>query len=363
MKPATILHWISLIALCKAYMYHRSATSYDLLSHRSRIGSSDARVRCAMLRMYTDCSDKKIKINKYEQYSKVTLDPVQSLLQRVTVVEKSSRDLLSIKTIGTTIIVPGDRPPPPPASILTETQLKWQRPAVEIDPLDPSTFGFCHIGVVTKPRGLKGEVVAKLDSSFGHQFFQSNKFVYLKRPDRAAPRPIQITQARQQSDDRQFIVFRNMESRTIAETLRRYEIYVRNVDKYNLTDDEYLVGDLIGMTCLLKERNTVDRLRMIGRIKNVFTPEQLCGRRKRCVEIMHGLVEVQDHLSGNLFLIPFVDELVCEVNAVAREMIFQNIPESLIEATYKEKKKSVVIRGYLPSPIKQLQTQMHFVAV
>ena len=65
-----------------------------------------------------------------------------------------------------------------------------------IDPFDPSSFGYMQIGTIVGPHGVKGEVKIKMDTDFCHERIFKGAIVYVKKPSRRAPRPIELVESR-----------------------------------------------------------------------------------------------------------------------------------------------------------------------
>ena len=65
-----------------------------------------------------------------------------------------------------------------------------------LDPSDPSSFGYMHIGSIIGPHGVKGEVKLKTDTDFSHARLAEGSILYVKKPSRRAPRPIEVAASR-----------------------------------------------------------------------------------------------------------------------------------------------------------------------
>ena len=65
-----------------------------------------------------------------------------------------------------------------------------------LDPSDPSSFGYMQIGTIIGPHGVKGEVKLRTDTDFSQQRLAEGAILYVKKPSRRAPRPIEITSSR-----------------------------------------------------------------------------------------------------------------------------------------------------------------------
>ena len=65
-----------------------------------------------------------------------------------------------------------------------------------LDPSDPSSFGYMQIGTITGPHGVKGEVKLRTDTDFSQQRLIEGAILYVKKPNRRAPRPIELVSTR-----------------------------------------------------------------------------------------------------------------------------------------------------------------------
>ena len=121
---------------------------------------------------------------------------------------------------------------------------------------------FISIGIITKPHGIKGEVLVSSLTDNAEQF-QKLKHVFLTQQDGTRTK-ISIQQVRQKNN--QFIIkFSGIENRNQAETLQKILIEKRLEDGDVLSSDEYYLFDLIGLKVYTTDHQ------LLGRIKEVLT--------------------------------------------------------------------------------------------
>jgi|AntAceMinimDraft_5_1070358.scaffolds.fasta_scaffold541940_1 hypothetical protein len=66
---------------------------------------------------------------------------------------------------------------------------------------------------------------------------------------------------------------------------------------------------------------------------------------------MHAMLEIKLSGTGALCLIPLVPQIVKSVNLAERRVLLEP-PPGLLDLSYEEKQKRVIIRGYLPECVK-----------
>lgn len=146
------------------------------------------------------------------------------------------------------------------------------------------------IGYISRAHGINGEVVVASDSS-DDVFVAGRHFV----SDRNEV--LTVHRVRQGKHGR-IVAFAEVHDRTSAETLRGRTLTIAAEDRRPLGDDEFWPEDLIGMEVVN------DRGRRLGTVSEVELGE---AQDRLVVETSAGVVHV-----------PFVDDLVPEVDSVAR---------------------------------------------
>lgn len=178
--------------------------------------------------------------------------------------------------------------------------------AADIDPYDPTTFGFTYLGKVVGVHGLKGEVKVEIESDFATSRLyvagsKSVKTVHTKPPNRRFPKSTVIRSGRPLEDGMYLIRFHKCNTREAARRYLAFQIYTREDDRPEaLEDDEYLVGDLVGLRALRafpshgSQRADVTDTdatpgEFLGTIIGVVTSDELTG----VPGLTHDLLELQ----------------------------------------------------------------------
>lgn len=156
------------------------------------------------------------------------------------------------------------------------------------------------------------------ESDFVSQHVKVSSTLYIRKPGRRSPRPVLITASRRQgvTADNTFLMQLNgIQSRTIAETLRHYEVYVKDVtSKPKLSKDEFLIRDMVGMNCYMlsdydavctgagtgavvtnKAQSVEGNMsgpRPVGIVAGVVPADELCDGAA-AAQLMHAQIEIQ----------------------------------------------------------------------
>ena len=150
----------------------------------------------------------------------------------------------------------------------------------------------------------------------------------------------------------------NKEDREEALKMRGYVLYSlteEKVDEY-LEDDEYIVSDLVGLNVFLDESCSDQSSggsfedMFVGNIRGVVLGSEMCavpGLGQDLLEI--ALPSSHGGQSENLVLVPFVPEIVCNVDLDGK-MVMITPPNGLLDLSYRREEK-VRIKGLLPASI------------
>lgn len=294
-------------------------------------------------------SKSKAKLNKYASFSKANaLDPID---QAIIAHEEKKLEIASIHaapTRGTTV-------PFVKGSPKMNIGMNYSGNITDIIPSDPFTFGYVHIGTITSPHGVKGEVKATFSTDFSDLRTKSGTVMYIKKPSRLTPRPIVLEAGRKQVGNDYLLIFEGVRSRLSAAALKGYSLFAKKEDRPMLQDDEYLIRDIVGLECYKQTiiGNVKEIVGPIGVVHGVIPPDELCS--PETAKLMHSMLEIRVYsnlrrgdCSGDtqLCLLPLVPQIVLEVN-IASGRIVISPPDGLLDLTYIEKKK-YVIRGFLP---------------
>ncbi len=200
--------------------------------------------------------------------------------------------------------------------------------------------------------------------------------LYLKKPNRVSPRPIEVIRSRVERSKNGIsvvILLKDVKTRNEADYFRDYIVYIHNSDRYVVDDNEYLVRDLVGLKCFFNITKSVrtrykldanagvikvvdeinrhfvpNRGIYIGAVVDVLSPEMLCSN-SQCVSVMHSILEIQKQSDCLCFMVPFVDPFVCDVDVRGGYLSIANLPKGLMSMSYVEQNRHTIIKGYLPS--------------
>ncbi len=166
------------------------------------------------------------------------------------------------------------------------------------------------IGKIVAAQGLKGEVRVKPSTDFPERFEVAGQR-WLRLPNSSqAPQSVELERGRIIPGKNIFVVkFEHITDRTQAEAVRGAEVLVRAGDRPELEEDEYHVGDLIGLTVL--DTHTKEKL---GVVTDLYSAGQ-------------DVLEVTDDKKQK-HLVPFVKEIVPVVDLV-EEQLEVNAPPGL----------------------------------
>ena len=143
-------------------------------------------------------AERRKKRNKYEKFSKVEeteLDPWEKLLLDSKTKQEEIQNEIASK----------DRRKATPKqrdSTEIRERNKFEWPDVkEIDPYDPTTYGYVELGTIIGAHGVKGELKLVAITDFSEMRLCSAGKRHLKLPNRRSPREIQLISGRRQSAD------------------------------------------------------------------------------------------------------------------------------------------------------------------
>lgn len=318
---------------------------------------------------------RRVKKNKYEQFSSQQVDPL------LAAIEKAERDQLALllshqsnnPVRGTTV------PTIQASNNITKSKDALQfRNSSSVVPSDPLTFGYIEIGMILGPHGVKGELKIQLESDFSELRASPGSILYVRKPNRRTPRAVQIVSSRKQSDNTYLVFLNQINSRLAALAFKRYVVYVKEEDRPALQDDEYLIRDVVGMQCYSYSdyqrvatttpysNYDLSTITPIGVVVGIIPPDELCDTT--FARFMHAQLELELFVKSNhqqqqatnnieskklLCMVPFVPSIVPIVD-ITNQCLFIDPPVGLLEMTYNDKPKRVVIRGYLPEFIDRL---------
>jgi len=174
------------------------------------------------------------KVNKYERFSTAPQeDPLEKTIRRIRMEESLEVTEKSSHIRGTTSPQVSR-----PIALSTQSRLprseNSMRNITSIIPTDPSTFGYFQIGTIINPHGVKGEIKVRVESDFAEHRLQAGALLYLRKPSRRTPRPVELVSARKQSGDQYLIRIKGINTRIGALTFIGYDVFVPSSDRPEL---------------------------------------------------------------------------------------------------------------------------------
>lgn len=155
------------------------------------------------------------------------------------------------------------------------------------------------IGKVVSAQGLRGEVRINPSTDFPERFEVPGQR-WLRLPNQP-PQSVELEKGRQIPGKNIFVVkFENITDRTQAEAIRGADVLVRAGDRPELGEDEYHVGDLIGLEVF--DAQTGEKL---GEVTDLYTAGQdvlevTNGKQKTLVPFVREIVPVVDLVENRL---------------------------------------------------------------
>jgi 16S rRNA processing protein RimM len=172
---------------------------------------------------------------------------------------------------------------------------------------DKST-GWLELGTIVAAQGLKGEVRIYPESDFPERFEQPGQR-WLLHPGRTQPEPVELLQGRYLNNKGLYVVkFAGIDQREQAESLKNCRVLVPQSDRPTLAPDEFHLEDLVGLTVINQQTQTV-----IGIVVGVA----IAG---------NDLLEVQLQNTTQTVLIPLVREIVPLVDLQQRRVEILPLP-------------------------------------
>ena len=324
------------------------------------------------------------KKNKYANFSKVDQkkDPLEELIseseQANADIEREISDRKSavFHNHQSTVEDPATAPGNDKLDPLSFPDMK------EIDPHDPSTFGYTELGTIIGAHGVHGLVKVGADTDFPERLCRPG-IKHIKKKNRRAPRQIRIMEGRHRMDNEYLVRLENVMDRDTAIGLKGSMLYARHEDRpESMSDDDFLITDLVGLDVRLitgygeedneeeeekeeedEQDNRVDSNKSANVIdKELSRPK---GFERNLVGTVRGIVKLQcpvpglnqdllevvltqrdDSWEDDLVLIPFVESIVPTID-IDERVIYINPPSGLLDLTYIREEK-VRIRGLLP---------------
>jgi 16S rRNA processing protein RimM len=237
----------------------------------------------------------------------------------------------------------------------------------QIDPYDPSTYGYVELGTIIGSHGVYGLMKIAAVTDFPERLCKPG-IRHLKVPNRRSPREVRLLEGRHRIDNEYLIKLENIGDRNEALKLRGSKLYARQEERpEEIGQDEYLVSDLVECEVYLVtgygEDNDDDGDvqytenegkslggKFVGVVKGLVLAEEMCaipGLGQDLLEIVlprgrNGSPSWRDEY----VLIPMVPSIVPTVD-IERKLLYIDPPIGLLDLTYVQE-DNVRIKGFLP---------------
>lgn len=288
---------------------------------------------------------RKKKKNKYAKFSntdKVELDPFETLVkesqQKLQYIELKNEEQIQQKREKVL-------PPPPPEAT---TKLEFPNNK-DIDPYDPTTFGYMEIGTIVGPHGVHGWSKVQGCTDFPERLTRAGMPLHMKPVRKRAPRKVILASGKFLGDDQFLIQLQGCYDRLASQSLKGSILYyATQQDTVQRTDDEVLISELIGLSVYRTDTDD-DEQKLVGKISGVVLAEEMCA----IPGLLHDMLEVEATrevtdigLPQDLILIPMVPEIVIKIN-LEDQLLLVDPPSGLLDLTYIREEK-VKLKGLLP---------------
>lgn len=290
------------------------------------------------------------KKNKYTQFSKadkIEKDPFDALLeesqQKLQSLQKELNPLQQRKLQQEQAI------PKPPPEVVKKLEFPNNK---DIDPYDPSTFGYVEIGTIQGPHGVHGWAKVQGCTDFPERLTRAGTLLHIKAPKKRAPRKITLASGKFLGSDQFLVQLQGIFDREAAKQLRGSTLYyAKQQNSVELQDDEVIVSDLVGLEVYqVSTENDAENRRLIGTVLGVVLAEEMCA----IPGLLHDQIEVglirpdrtpKPGQPQDLVLIPMVPEIVPRID-LSEKLILVDPPAGLLDLTYVREEK-VRIKGLL----------------
>jgi len=175
------------------------------------------------------------------------------------------------------------------------------------------------IGVIGKPRGIKGQLYVRLFTDYPNTF-KCGDMIYL---DEDCVRGILIENVIElDNKSRTVFKFFNYNSRNEAEKLRDLLLFRREKDKPEIGGNNYWVDDIIDCLVYSPDKN------IIGKVKNV---ENFPSNDSLVVELENTETNIKstDKSKNNpgIIIIPMIEDFIGDIDIKNKKITLKKIPE------------------------------------
>ncbi|CAN0324168.1 unnamed protein product, partial [Ectocarpus sp. 8 AP-2014] len=224
----------------------------------------------------------------------------------------------------------------------------------DIDPYDPSTFGYIEasclfrersVGHIQGAHGIKGEVKVRSSTDFAINRLCTPGIKHIKAPNRRFPRDIELIGGRWQKEEIFLLQLEGVKTRDAAAALRGHKVYVLEDEEVDLEENEYMVRDLVGGRAYRQDDESV----YIGEVVGVVLGNDISPTAGLASDLLELRLPLEN--PGDIpkeCYIPFVPALVPVVRVEEGKCtILMDLPEGLLDLAVEVEEK-VAIRGFLP---------------
>ncbi|XWS19778.1 hypothetical protein CRYUN_Cryun31cG0045900 [Craigia yunnanensis] len=204
--------------------------------------------------------------------------------------------------------------------------------------------GFVEIGFISSVHGLQGEICIKPNTDFPELRFCKTGRRWLRQQvsGKETIKEVELVEGREHPGQKSWILsFSGIETVDQARQLVGSTLLAEEEDRPHLEEGEFYTRDLVGMRVILKETGQI-----VGTVVNVFNSgasDLLHVMLKSSVFMPNGsgessnLTEAGD--SGPLVWVPFVEEIVPNVDLTRREMQITP-PKGLLQLNIRSDERS-----------------------
>jgi len=308
---------------------------------------------------------RKRRKNKYGNFSKVDSksDPLEQMIaesreknERLLEEQQTRKRKQRTKKRETDVLVPPEKQ----RSSLAFSDVK------DIDPYDPTTFGYVEIGTLAGAHGVHGWIKVRSATDFPTERLCTAGIRHLRAPSKRAPRQVVLLDGRHRHGDEFLIRLDGVDDRDAASRLRGFVLYAREEEKLKQVDDEFIVSDLVGLNVFQLTNAEQGGPLLVGTVGGVVFAEDVTAN---AAGLGHDMLEILlassigGHSSRNnnkeaamapssrrkceqYVLVPFISQIVPKVD-LKKKAVFIDPPAGLLDLTY-EKEKRIRIKGFLP---------------
>lgn len=293
---------------------------------------------------------RKKKKNKYANFSKVesenneNIDPLEALIR------ESEEKLWQLKQEKEEAEKARNEVKP----VIPDADKRLNFPNnKDIDPYDPTSFGYVEIGTVLGPHGVHGWCKVQGCTDFPARLTTSGMVLHFKPFRKRAPRKVLLANGKLTGTDSFLVQLQDVNDRRQAEKLKGGVLYYATEQDHVRQEDDLLLSDLVGLEVLLlneQEEDSSDYI--VGTVGGIVLAEEMCAVPGLGQDMLEVIIESRENevarpgIPKDLVLIPMVPEIVPKVDLEARR-VWIDPPAGLLDLTYIREEK-VRIKGLLP---------------